>query len=75
MSETDTEFVERFFSEAQERGWLVGQDRHRLRDIARRGARKINQLLAGQEPLGAEFEKVWEDNAASLYESEQEKPE
>lgn len=38
MTETDAEFVERFFSEAQERGWLVGEDRHRLRDIARRGA-------------------------------------
>ena len=30
----------------------------------------ISTFAASQKPLGAEFEKVWEDNAAALYESQ-----
>ena len=59
MNETDREFVERFFSEAQERGWLVGEDKHRLRDIARRAA-KLEAALTGIEwPSTNEDDTEW----------------
>jgi hypothetical protein len=38
-------------------------------DFADRVARVYASLLQGQEPLGAEFEAIWDANVADLYES------
>ena len=49
------------------RNWVMGSDG------VKRWADSMDQvydsLLQGQEPLGAEFEAIWDANVAELYES------